>query len=253
MLNLFLTDFRRLIKDKVFYIGLVILAFYGFWGVRTTSCFDLDKCISIDGSSMIVTIPAMIILFVIFFTSLFIGTDYNEGTIRNKLIVGKKRSYIYLSNLIITFIVATIYFLTYYLSIRLGLHHYKYTLDIDKNLLKYLMFDGYLVTLAFNSLTVLIGMLYTNKVGSLLSNIISYGVLLLMGGNIIFSFMGSKYAESKPLRMLIEMLPNVQVGLMFGDAYKAIVNYKIIWLGSLFFIVLINAIGMLIFEVKDLK
>ena len=71
MLNLFLTDFRRLIKDKVFYIGFVILAFYGFWGVRTTSCFDLDKCISIDGSSMIVTIPAMIILFVIFFTSLF--------------------------------------------------------------------------------------------------------------------------------------------------------------------------------------
>ena len=115
------------------------------------------------------------------------------------------------------------------------------------------MFDGYLVTLAFNSLTVFIGMLYTNKVGSLLSNIISYGVLLLMGGNIIFSFMGSKYAESKPLRMLIEMLPNVQVGLMFEDAYKAIVNYKIIWLGSLFFIILINAIGMLLFEVKDLK
>ena len=76
------------------------------------------------------------------------------------------------------------------------------------------MFDGYLVTLAFNSLTVLIGMLYTNKVGSLLSNIISYGVLLLMGGNIIFSFMGSKYAESKPLRMLIEMLPNVQVDIV---------------------------------------
>lgn len=73
MLNLFLTDFRRLIKDKVFYIGLVILAFYGFWGVRTTSCFDLDKCISIDGSSMIVTIPAMIILFVIFLLVFLLG------------------------------------------------------------------------------------------------------------------------------------------------------------------------------------
>lgn len=253
MLNLLLTDFRRLIKDKVFYIGLLILAFYGFWGVRTTSCFELDKCISIDGSSMLVAMPAMIILFVIFFTSLFIGTDYNEGTIRNKVIVGKKRSYIYLSNLIVTFIVTTIYFLTYYLSIRLGLHHYKCTIDLDKTVLKYLLFDGYFLTLAFSSLTTFIGMLYTNKVGSLLSSIISYGVLFLIGGNIIFSFMDSKYSASKPLRMLIELLPNVQLGLMFEDGYNAIVNYKVMWLGSLFFIVLINIIGMLLFEVKDLK
>lgn len=40
---------------------------------------------------------------------------------------------------------------------------------------------------------------------------------------------------------------------MFEDGYQIITNYKIMWLGSLFFIILINSIGILLIEVKDLK
>ena len=36
---------------------------------------------------------------------------------------------------------------------------------------------------------------------------------------------------------------------MFEDGYQIITNYKIMWLGSLFFIIIINSIG----EIKDLK
>ena len=45
----------------------------------------------------------------------------------------------------------------------------------------------------------------------------------------------------------------MQLDLMFEDGYQIITNYKIMWLGSLFFIILINSIGILPFQVKDLK
>ncbi|MGY3662454.1 MAG: hypothetical protein ACXAHE_00930 [Roseburia sp. 1XD42-69] len=34
---------------------------------------------------------------------MFLGTDYSDGTIRNKLTVGHTRTNIYLANLIVTF------------------------------------------------------------------------------------------------------------------------------------------------------
>lgn len=40
-----------------------------------------------------------ILLFISIFTALFLGTDYSNGTIRNKLIIGHTRSEIYFSNL----------------------------------------------------------------------------------------------------------------------------------------------------------
>ena len=44
-----------------------------------------------------------------FFISFFMGSDYEEGTIRNKIIIGKKRRDIYLSNLLISFLALMVY------------------------------------------------------------------------------------------------------------------------------------------------
>lgn len=251
MRNLFLTDFKRFFKDKTFYIGLIVLAFYGFITVKNNACFE-NVCGKIDGTSLLLGIPIATILLVGFFISFFIGSDYEEGTIRNKIIVGKKRKEIYLSNLLISFLTVTIYFGIYYLSIRLGLHHYKGTIDLDKTVFKFLLLDGYLATLAFTSLMVFAGMLFKSKAGSLLINLISYG-FLMFGSMVTWAwFANSKLAQSKELRLMMELVPSIQLTLMPED-YLRIVNYKMMGLGSLFFIVLINVVGMLLFEVKDLK
>lgn len=66
------------------------------------------------------------------------------------------------------------------------------------------------------------------------------------------SFLDSKLLQSKEIRLMLEMVPSMQLSLLLDD-YETIVNYKIMGLGSLFFIILINSLGMLLFEVKDLK
>lgn len=251
MCDLFLTDFKRFLKDKTFYIGLIVLTLYGFITVKNCACFE-NVCEKIDGTSLLLGVPVATILFIAFFISFFIGSDYEEGTIRNKIIVGKKRKEIYLSNLLISFLAVTIYFGVYYLSIRLGIYHYKGTIDLDKTIFKFLLLDGYLATLTFVSLMVFVGMLFKSKAGSLLINLISYGVIMFESIAIWAWFANSKLVQSKELRLMMEMVPSIQLTLMPGD-YLRIVNYKMMSLGSLLFIILINVVGMFIFEVKDLK
>ena len=58
------------------------------------------------------------------FCSLFIGTEHNDGTIRNKIIVGQKRETIYLSNMVTCSIIAItmcIVFFVPYLSVGIPL------------------------------------------------------------------------------------------------------------------------------------
>ena len=59
MLNLLLTDLKRFLKDKTFYIGLVILALYGFINVRNYACFQ-GICERIDGSSLLLGVPILL-------------------------------------------------------------------------------------------------------------------------------------------------------------------------------------------------
>lgn len=58
------------------------------------------------------------------FCSLFIGTEHNDRTIRNKIIVGQKRETIYLSNMITCSVIAItmcIVFFVPYLSVGIPL------------------------------------------------------------------------------------------------------------------------------------
>ena len=46
-------------------------------------------------------------------TSMFIGSEYSDGTIRNKLVVGHSRMRIYLANLIVCSVACVLIFLAY--------------------------------------------------------------------------------------------------------------------------------------------
>ncbi len=96
MNKLLRANFARLKKDKVFWIGMAFMFAAGVFSV-------VQKCLNDPTSApdpILFIFPVLIGLVSAAFTSLYIGTEYSDGTIRNKLIIGHKRGDIYLSNLI---------------------------------------------------------------------------------------------------------------------------------------------------------
>jgi len=99
--KLLCANFSRLGKSKIFYLALVALF-----------CFSLVGCLvhiqpaRQNIAAGFVRIPDQYFfylcphlgVFQAVFTSFFLGTEYSDGTIRNKLIAGHRRSHIFLSN-----------------------------------------------------------------------------------------------------------------------------------------------------------
>lgn len=102
MIRLLSADFLRLKKNKVFWGGLILMA---AWGIFMPVKMQMDASqmgyvFIIENGLFACAIGIGIILAV--FCSLFIGTEYNDGTIRNKIIVGRKRQTVYLANAVLS-------------------------------------------------------------------------------------------------------------------------------------------------------
>lgn len=109
MYKLLNADFYRMIKNKIFW-GLIIITL-------CMACFFL-KSLEFYGDSielLIINHFTTIGFFISLFTTLFVGLEYANGTIRNKIVVGHSRIKIYLSNLIISITVGIIIELVYIL------------------------------------------------------------------------------------------------------------------------------------------
>ena len=115
MTKLLHAEFTRLIKNKIFWLGLLVMVgvpLYGV-GVRYHDYAVASEYVweTADGLWFVGGIYIAVILSV--FISLFIGTEFNDGTIRNKLTVGHSRNEIYLSNLITCTCVSLFYHIIY--------------------------------------------------------------------------------------------------------------------------------------------
>ena len=115
MIKLLYAQFSRLIKNKFFWLGLLVMIGVPLYavGVRYYDYVIASENVweTADGLWFVGGIYMAVILSV--FVSLFIGTEFADGTIRNKLIVGHTRNTIYVSNLIICTVVALFYHLMY--------------------------------------------------------------------------------------------------------------------------------------------
>lgn len=100
MVRLLRANFARLWKTKSFRVCMIISAGLGLANFLTSYSVNTE-CVKTLGAELM-SDGSNILLFISIFAALFLGTDYSNGTIRNKLVIGHTRSEIYFSNLITT-------------------------------------------------------------------------------------------------------------------------------------------------------
>lgn len=109
MSRLIKAEYARLIHSCSFWLAVIATTFFGI-ASPVMQYFDLRQhpkvyqeldiaYRNIDGVLFTSSMLLMIILAV--FMGIFISTEHSDGTIRNKIITGHKRSHIYLSKLIV--------------------------------------------------------------------------------------------------------------------------------------------------------
>lgn len=129
MLGLLKADLYRVLKDKLFIvllvicvvtaIGIPLLYFFIFQVIAAISETDVREKTSAIGLALTVYAPfSNSGLVLAIFMIIIIGKDYSNGTVRNKIAMGKSREEVFFANLLVTIIfvvgIMTLYaFLTY--------------------------------------------------------------------------------------------------------------------------------------------
>lgn len=101
MRKLLRANFTRLFLDKVFLLSCAAMFLLGT-ALPVIHFFDhisSGEKWTPDASCFVFVVFVPILLSLV--TALFVGSEYSDGTMRNKLIVGHKRHHIYLSALIV--------------------------------------------------------------------------------------------------------------------------------------------------------
>lgn len=281
MLKLLHANFYRLRKNKVF-IGIIIITiiasfvilFNTYQGNITNEKYNMQK-MQIDRTY---TIYINVISFLIaVFVSIFVGSDYDNGTIRNKIIVGHSRKNIYLSNLIVSIIVGLVLEIIYLIIISIvGIPLIgKIQMNIFDFL--YIILDMILLIMVFSSIFNFISMICSNvtlsTVGSLLLILIMYVFCMSISG-IAYSTkelkiqdfdengnLVTKYLEDENYpgdfkknlcKTIINILPTGQA-MELSEVNIDINEIKIYPLYSLGVILIINILGIYMFNKKELK
>ena len=209
------------------------------------------------------------------FCSLFIGTEHNDGTIRNKIIVGQKRETIYLSNMVTCSIIAItmcIVFFVPYLSVGIPLLGFFVA---DMKMIVMIGITVLVLSVTFASLFTLVAMLSQNKAIIAVACILfSFGLLFAgamcnrmldapktipaysigeNGENTAQEMENPKYLDGTK-REIVQFIYDVNPG---GQAIQCstmqVVNLTRLPIYSLVIVILTTGAGVWIFKKKDLK
>ena len=102
MRKLLRADFARAKKSLAFWSGMIVMAGFGllFTFSNYNRALEYELSFSELFTEIIFQITIMMGIVFAVFCSMFLGTEYDNGTIRNKLMIGQSRTSIYLSNFV---------------------------------------------------------------------------------------------------------------------------------------------------------
>ncbi len=275
MTKLLRSNFHCLTRSRIFWICFFVLLGYSQLilvstytnMIRYENPLPLDS-VFFSGLSIFGILIAVVI-------SLFTGTEYSDGTIRNKIIVGRTRSQIYLTSFF-TCAAASVFicFATLFLTDIIGLPLMG-QLQMPASTLRLLLLDTLLLCIAYGAIFNLIGMLSSSKAHTAILSILTAFVLLFIGvwiflalsqpemtqalvtnaqGEMIIDTVPNPHYLTGTKREIYEFLNNFLPGCQSMQLTQTEVSQP--WLLALYSAVitlLCNLIGLLAFHRKDIK
>ena len=267
MLKLLSANRIRLQKSKFFWIGLLVTIGYSVFLLIMNY---IEKA-SYVGNSIVqinyyLLSPLSIISFFCpIFGSIFIGTEYSDGTMRNRLIVGHTRKNVYLANFMTVCLVNIfITLISSVIVILLGIGMFGWHM-INPMLFLLHYLSGIMMLIAFAGFFTMVAMLIHNKTISTVISIITFLVSYMIAGvtrrlvfsfyngesiSDVFSFLSGDMVSQSALEFLYDFMP---MGQCLQITSNTVFHPFRLPVYSAIFAVITVICGVLIFSKKDMK
>lgn len=274
MIKLLNAGFTRLRKNRIFWllsIFSIVLALFMIY-MRYSDMKNYGDVIETE--QIMFNYSTMIGIVIAIFTSLFLGVEYSDGAIRNKISIGHKRENIYLSNLIITTITSLFsYILFIIVVIIIGIPLFG-KITIPMSTLLMLLGCIFVTIIAYSSIFTFIAMMISNKtITAIVSMMLAFGLIMMAliclniletpeiiqsatfvnGETKIEEISNPKYPSITKKRVCQTLLDINPAGQMFQIAGRTAPNLKVLPIYSLGLLTIFTGIGLVLFKKKELK
>lgn len=274
MSKLLSANFMRLRRSKVLLGGAIFMAVLGafipfnVWRQNAPYGYSVPLDRVFFGYTLLIGVVLAV------FISLFMGTEYSDGAIRNKLVVGHRREAIYMANLVTGMAASVLLALVYIVAVAAVGVPLLGPLTVGASVIIPTLVGTLLMMAAFCGLLTLVSMTCSSKAVAAIINILGVVVLLLLASFVKAHLDAPEFITTYSLidGALVDALePNPQYleGIArtvyefiydFLPAGQAIQYSSMsavhLWqmpLYSLVITVLSTAAGVLLFRRKDLK
>lgn len=262
MRNLIYVNMMRLKKNRIFRAGVIVsmayAAFLLFMNYQEMA--DSPETVIRQLNWYFLSTLPIASAFSSVFCGMFLGTEYSDGTMRNKLMVGYTRKEIYCANLIAVFWANVLVYLAGCLVVAVaGISMFGWNLASPMQL-AFRMFSGILMLGAYAGIFTLLTMLIDSKAVSAAGCMVFYAILFI--GSPFLQTAVFSYYEIVPwnhvpdksvqplLEFLYDFLPSGQVIQISGGITLHPYRLPVY---SVICIALTTVCGMAVFIKKDLK
>ena len=283
MIKLVYAQLRRLKRSGLFWLALV-----GIAAISAYRCADNVQNADYFEWMLFEMSPYFSFLYA-GFIGLFVGTEYSDGAMRNKLAVGHTRAAVYGANLFVSTLVSILFQVVMF-AIIWAVGPLTMQTQLPAFTFAYYMLCGLLVCMAFAAVFTAVAMLCSNKAGAtVLAFVVAFGLFFvsaqindrlsepetIQNGPIVFTEDGKimidpsevydnpLYIPEGPVRDALgtinSVLPSgqaVDLGLLYSKWRETTTTPADHWywpLCSILFTVVVSAAGLAVYKRKDIK
>ena len=195
MYKLLKANFFRLVKNKIFW-GIVIITILIANFILFNTILNQQGETKEGIDKILVMYIHFIGIFIAMFTSLFVGTEYSDGALRNKIVIGHSRKNIYFANLITSIAVGICIEFIYMLVIMIvGIPTFG-TLQMTTEKFLFIVLDIIFIIMAYASIFTCITLLCSDITVSTVTCIILVLVMLVVSMALSSTANATKYYEN---------------------------------------------------------